>query len=526
MGNFWADNLYFILPTKRNIIVVSWFLIVLSVCCGCRPTDSSPSSRVYYQIFLRSFADSNQDGIGDIPGLIQQLPYLDSLGVEGIWLLPIHPAPSYHKYDVADYYEIDPVYGTMADFDRLVAELHRRNMRLLIDFVVNHTDDEHPWFQAALASSSHPFHSFYVWDDTSTVQENPHHWHREPADGQQLNETGKAFNGFFWKGMPDLNYDEPSVRDSIKEIAQFWLKKHKVDGLRLDAALHIYPFYHSKQSEHLEKTVRWWREFRAFTDSIAPASWLVGEVWEGDSTLLPFYEEGLHACFHFDLSRWIIRDIQAEKDTSQLVDNLLLFYEQQAAWGVESDATFLTNHDQDRLRSVLKGNIPKSKLAATILLTLPGNPFIYYGEELGMLGQKPDEYIREPFLWGEWSPEAQANWLAYRHNLSGATKALDEQWPDPQSLVRHYQQLISLRTKYAILQNGHLERLAENTPNTLLGYYRIMDGRRCLVVHNLSSERVKWEFLPEDLPWTSSHTDYLPGSIGPCQSLIFGLDLQ
>ncbi|MEM1217438.1 MAG: alpha-amylase family glycosyl hydrolase [Bacteroidota bacterium] len=493
---------------------------------ACYPLESQAPSRVYYQIFLRSFADSDGDGIGDLPGLIQQLPYLDSLGVQGIWLLPIHPSPSYHKYDVTDYYKIDSVYGTMADFDQLVKELHYRDMHLLIDFVVNHTDDEHPWFQSALTDTISLFHSFYVWDDTSLAHENPYHWHAQPADGEQSNETGKVFNGFFWKGMPDLNYDQVAVRDSVKAMAQFWLVQHGIDGLRLDAALHIYPYYHSQQSEHLKKTLQWWQEFRAFTDSIAPSSWLVGEVWEGDSTLLSFYDAGLHACFHFDLSKWIIQDILAEKDTSHLVANLQGFYQEQMKFGLESDAIFLTNHDQDRVRSVLGGDLLKTKLAASILLTLPGNPFIYYGEELGMLGQKPDEHIREPFPWGAWSPEAQTNWLPLRHNLRDSTKALDQHLQDEYSLFRHYQELISLRSQHELLHSGQIEASQEEWPESVLAYYRVLGGDRSLVMHNLSGERVSWTNLQSGKPWCSLTADYQEGSIGPYQTLIYGLDLQ
>ena len=517
------------MQTIHSIKVVTWgtaWAAIFLFYLGCRPAESTPSSTVFYQIFLRSFADSNQDGIGDIPGLIEQLPYLDSLGVQGVWLLPIHPSPSYHKYDVSDYYKIDSAYGTMADFDLLVEELHDRDMRLLIDFVVNHTDDEHPWFQAALTSPANAFHSFYVWDDTIARQENPHHWHRQPADGPQPNRTGKTFNGFFWKGMPDLNYDQPAVRDSVKAIAQFWLEKHQVDGLRLDAALHIYPYYHSRQSSNVEKTEAWWQEFRAFTDSIAPSSWLVGEVWEGDSTLLPFYNQGLHACFHFDLSKWIVQNILNEKDTSRLVVNLQRFYHQQAAWGVESDAIFLTNHDQDRLRSVLRGSIPQSKLAASILLTLPGSPFIYSGEELGMLGQKPDEYIREPFLWGEWAPVAQTSWLPTRHNLPDSTQSLGLQIQDPHSIFRHYQRLIDLRTENVLLHSGRLVPFEKEVPSTLLVYQRVRAGRSCLVVHNLSGKPVEWAYSASELSWASYSAVLAPGFIGPYQTLIYGLDLQ
>ncbi|MCB9283249.1 MAG: DUF3459 domain-containing protein [Lewinellaceae bacterium] len=465
--------------------------ILLFLACSKDTPPQSGSSRVFYEIFLRSFSDSDGDGIGDIRGLIEKLDYLEELGVGGIWLMPVHPSKSYHKYDVMDYYGIDPEYGTMADFRELLAEAHRRDMQVIIDLVLNHTDDEHPWFQAALDGPESPFRSFYVWADPDTITEERHLWHQQPADGDKKNQTNEYFYGFFWKGMPDLNYDYPPVRDSLIRIGKYWLENVGVDGFRLDGALFIYPYYHSRRDEYLPKTIAWWTDFHREMEAVHPNTFLVGEVWQSDSVLLSFLSSGLDAAFHFDLSRAILQTVKAGYDTLGLAR---LDADYQTQFGLYSfanpqrtDALFLTNHDQDRLRSELDGNWDQAKMAAALLLTLPGTPFIYYGEELGMLGKKPDERIREPFPWGQ--GPGQTSWEPVEYNTPENTPPLSLQKKDEHSLWNHYRRLIHFRNEQPVMEEGRIQPFDAALPDGTLGFYRQDQDRRLLVLHQLGASK-------------------------------------
>jgi alpha-amylase len=171
-------------------------------------SESIPiGERVFYEIFVHAFYDSNGDGIGDLSGVTEKLDYLEELGITGLWLLPVHPSPSYHKYDVTDYYAIHPDYGSMEDMRTLLAEAHKRNMLVLIDMVINHTSSEHPFFLEARKGKDNPYRDYYVWSrDTLLQKKDPHHWHKIPGDREK-------YYGFFWHGMPDLNFDKPEVRE-------------------------------------------------------------------------------------------------------------------------------------------------------------------------------------------------------------------------------------------------------------------------------------------------------------------------
>ena len=333
----------------------------------------------WYSVFVRSFADSNGDGIGDLPGLIHKLDYLAELGIDGIWLLPVHPAPSYHKYDVIDYYSIDPEYGTLQDMKKLISEAHKRNIKVILDLVVNHTSELHPWFMRAQQNKRSVYRDFYVWKDARYLPPGEEsQWHR-PVAGPR----SEAYYGLFWKGMPDLNYDHERVRANVIDIARYWLDMG-VDGFRLDAAMHIYP------PDRNDDNIRWWQEFRKALDKTHPHHYLVGEVTESCAFIGPYLRKGLHACFNFELAEHIIQAINYGRHDC-LVSWLMSvnnYYRDQDPGS--RDAMFLSNHDQTRIASRLGGDLQKIKLAASILLTLPGDIYLYYGEELGMFGDKPD----------------------------------------------------------------------------------------------------------------------------------------
>lgn len=478
-----------------------FILLFTLACLACQspqpqaePSPTPTGYDVNYEVFVQAFADSDGDSIGDLPGLIAQLDYLESLHVDALWLMPVHPSPSYHKYDVVDYRAIHPDYGSMDDYRRLVEEAHRRGIKIILDLVVNHSSDQHPWFQAAKAGPDDPYRDYYVWADFDSIREeiekkevsedsdNLTQWH--PLPGQD-----ERYYGFFWRGMPDLNFDHPQVRAEIYAIGRFWLEQVGVDGFRLDAARHIYP------SDEQEKSHQFWEEFRAEMHKANPEVYLVGEVYASPEIVTP-YLKGLPALFNFGLADAIIRALNHGQDSGlvQLHHGIRTAY--QAVNPHFVDATILSNHDQTRIMSALGDDPAKARMAASLLFTLPGTPYLYYGEELGMRGRFPHENIREPFLWGDDAPQ-QTHWIALRDNPPGAVAPLAEQQRDSSSLYHHYRRLIQLRKRQATLLHGEIEPTPFEVQG-LVSFYRVHAGDTVLVVHNVSPEPVALPH-PEEL---------------------------
>ncbi|HEV7350616.1 alpha-amylase family glycosyl hydrolase [Telluribacter sp.] len=443
--------------------------------------------RVCYEIFVRSFCDSNGDGIGDLNGITSKLDYLQDLGIEAIWLTPIHPSPSYHKYDITDYYAVEPEYGTLEDFRRLLSEAHRRNIHLYLDLVVNHTSTRHPWFRAASTGTATPYRSFYWWMTQQQIEKRGIGRRQLTADSWEANPwhevagAPEKYYGMFTHSMPDLNYDSPLLREEVYKIVDFWLNEVGVDGFRLDAARHIYPYWEK------DRNPVFWEEFGKQVEIIKPGTYTVGEVWADAHEVAPYFK-GLKANFHFDLSyalQQILLEGTHKNLVSKLRDDYSVFRSSNPAF---IDATMLTNHDQNRIGSVVEGDVARMKLAAALLLTLPGQPYLYYGEEIGMLGKKPDERIREPFIWTEDRHDPQrALWIRPRYSRRGTVRPLSRQQPDPTSLFNHYRQLIRLRKAEPALAQVQQPNLAEaRLPNdSLLAYYRTHSERPVLIIHNL-----------------------------------------
>ena len=438
---------------------------------------------VYYEIFVRSFSDSNGDGIGDIPGIIQKLDYLKELGIKGIWLTPVHPSPTYHKYDVIDYRAIDPEYGTIDDMKRLVNEAHKRDISILMDYVVNHTSTQHPWFKSAMLNPASPLRDYYVWAQESET----HRWQAQPYNPglpwqwHRVDSTDASkgrYYGFFWREMPDLNFDNPDVRKSMIDNAIFWLKEVGIDGFRLDAAQHVYEL-----NEH-NKSIAWWEEFRRGVESVKKDVYLVGEIVNADSIVTGYFS-GLKANFHFDLGKQILSLLKEEKAPSNFIEKLSASIAHHKAKRSDCiDAIFLTNHDQDRIMSELSGNEAKARLAASILLTLPGQPYLYYGEEIGMLGKKPDEAIREPILWTNTGKDSfTTTWEKLRFNLDDMN-SVESQIKNPNSLYHHYRELIALRHSTVDLHSSDIQTI--DVKGDVLAYTR----GNLLIVHNLTSKSI------------------------------------
>ena len=448
-------------------------------------TDPWWDDTVFYEIFVRSFYDSDGDGIGDLRGVIQKLDYLNDgdptttgdLGVTGIWLMPIFPSPSYHGYDVTDYRDINPDYGTMADFRTLISEAHARGIKVIIDFVGNHTSDQHPWFEASASNTSK--RDWYLWNSSQPNYQGP--W------GQQVwhERNNSYYYGIFWGGMPDLNFKNIEVSNEIKNTIRFWYEDIGVDGFRIDAVKHW--IEEGSQQENTASTLSWWRQFFAFQKQLNPALMTVGEAWTSTQNIAPYSDHRLDYCFEFDLAYAIINTVNNRNATGlrNKINEINSTYE------AGQFGSFITNHDQDRSFSQFGQNTSKAKLAASILLSLPGVPYLYYGEEVGMIGQKPDENIRKPM---QWSAESQAGfttgqaWQAPNANFAQANVA-DQQLED-NSLLKHYQKWIRLRTDYPALSTGTYQEV-NSTTAAVFSYLRQHQesNSNLLIVHNTGSER-------------------------------------
>ncbi|RNC85210.1 MAG: T9SS C-terminal target domain-containing protein [Balneola sp.] len=446
---------------------------------------------VFYEIFVRSFYDSDGDGIGDFNGLTEKLDYLNDgdpntdtdLGITGIWLMPIHDSPSYHGYDVVDYRSINPDYGTLEDFKNFLSEAHDRGIRVIIDLVMNHSSTQHPWFEQSAANDPQ-YRDFYRWSNTNPGYTGP--W------GQTVwhSRNGEYYYGLFWGGMPDLNYDSEALKDSMFAVAEFWLSDIGVDGFRQDAVLYIDE--DGSQLKNTDETFQFWQDFNTHVKSINPDAFNVGEAWEPTNIVLDYISnDRLDYAFEFDLANAILGSVNSGNAAS-IISQMQKVYD---VYPFLQYGTFLTNHDQNRVMNVLGQDINKAKVAASLLLTLPGIPYLYYGEEVGMLGQKPDEDIRLPMQWSDESNSGFTSGSPWRNpNSNFADFNVEVMSEDQNSLFNHYRNLIHLRNDHEPFQLGELE-FGNSTTNSTIGFSRFTDGLSAYtVLINLSGNQVTSNF--------------------------------
>ncbi len=427
---------------------------------------------VYYEIFVRSFADSNQDGIGDLNGITQNLDYLSSLGITAIWLMPIQPSPSYHGYDVTDYYQINSDYGTMADFQNLIDTAASYDMKIIMDLVVNHTSDQHPWYQSAVSSTSSEYRDWYIF-----------------AEGS--NSGYESFVG----GMKDLNYDNPDVDQEMKNIMAFYIEKG-VHGFRLDAVTKI--FINSDINAAL--LIKGWENY---IKTLNPDAYIISEAWYQSYEDYATYYIGSQSLFNFNLKNEIYAKIGNASSTYLFVRRVVDMYDEFMIYRPDFiDGIIIGNHDMDRIASSAGFNShdseEKLKLAASIQLTLPGNPFIYYGEEIAMKGTRVegetipdygvayDETRRTPFIWG--SSTYQTSWFPDDQNED--TISAETQMTQDDSIWHHYQTMIALRRNNPALMYGHTITAYNDNSNAIQGYVRVYEdqylSQTLLIIHNTS----------------------------------------
>lgn len=444
--------------------------------------------RTWYEIFVYSFCDSDGDGIGDLQGVISKLDYIADMGFNGIWLMPIMPSGTYHKYDVNDYKSIDPVYGTMEDFEELVAACDRRGIKLIIDLVLNHTSSEHPWFATAceylngLEEGEEPSAEecrYYEYYNFVKGEPSSNTWY-------QVGSSDYYYEGVFWSGMPDVNFESRALRGEFEEIMKFWLDKG-VGGFRLDA---VKEFYSGATGKNVE-VLTWVNDY---VKSVKPDAYMVGEAWDGLTTYAQYYASGIDSFFDFefaDSSGVITKTLTYTGETNSAqayakalvrVQNAIREYREDAI-----DAPFFVNHDLARAAGYLRYDERKIKMGAALNILMSGSAFVYYGEEIGMTGSGKDENKRAPMYWsadpgaagmtrGPQDMEPQENRFA----------CAEEQMKDASSIYSFFKDTILLRNQNPEIARGTVARLEEITDLDVAAISKTWNGTTIYLIYNLS----------------------------------------
>ncbi len=445
------------------------------------------NARVFYEIFVGSFADSNGDGIGDLRGIIEKFDYLNdgdpdsgrSLGIEGIWLSPIFQSPSYHKYDVMDYYAIDSDFGTQADLDELIALCHSRGVKLILDLVINHTARSNAWFGAFTKAhrqelTDDPYYDFYSYYKNGQSA---------PAGRAfaQLSGTDIYYECNFDGGMPELNYDNPAVREEILKLSRYYLDRG-IDGFRFDAAKYVYFGDH-------KKSVAYWKEYLTTLRQEYPGLYTVAEVWDGDGITSLYYPAT--NCFNFSVSG--VEGLMAATAKQGNAGNMAKYVEKYLAsiQNTNPDAMFvpfLSNHDTDRVAGYLTDASGNMQMAANLYILGPGSPFLYYGEELGMRGSRgganTDANRRLAMVWGDGNTVKDPQGTTYAASQQ-IQKGAEQQKQDPNSLYTYYKKLIMIRKANPAIARGTYTSVAVDG-SKVGGFTATLDGTTVLVLHNPS----------------------------------------
>ena len=465
--------------------------------------------RVWYLLFVRSFYDSDDDGVGDFQGIIEKLDYLndgnpdttDDLGITGIWLLPIVEAESYHGYDALDYRALEQDYGTEEDFRQLLDAAHERGITIIVDYVINHTSDAHPWFEAS-ENGDAEFSDWYRWGDEDPGYAGP--WGQTDV-WYRSNVRDQWYYAVFWDRMPDLNHENPAVTAEINDIARFWLEDLGVDGFRLDAIRYVIEDEVDGRPILADSPVNraYLADFNTFIHEVKPEAFTVGEILVNSSGVIANYidDNSVDAAFEFALSEAIIS--AAQQGNKRPLENQLIFTLNEFQQGTYANVT--TNHDFPRLFSTVGEDEGVNQVVINLIMTLPGFPFIYYGEEIGMGSDSTtgggDINYRRPMQWDDSENGGFTTgtpWQALDDNFADYTVA--EQTDDPESLLSHYRNLIHLRNSQPALQYGEFIAV-DSTYRSAWGYLRYTADETLLIVHNLDDRESRdYTFTIDESP--------------------------
>ena len=482
---------------------------------------------VIYELYVRAFYDSNADGHGDLPGVIAKLDYLKDLGVDCLWLLPTYPSPLKDDgYDIADYYDVISDYGTLDDFKQLLEEAHARGIRVITDLVLNHTSDQHPWFQSARSDPDSPYRDYYVWSDTDQKYKETRIIFLDTEDSNWAwdDQAGMYFWHRFYSSQPDLNYDNPAVRKEMMNVMKFWIDMG-IDGFRADAVPYLYE-REGTNCENLAETHAYLKEIRRFMDQNYPNRLLLCEANQWPEDLRPYFGDGdeFHMGFHFPIMPRIFMSLRREDPLSIIwILNRTPPIPDTCQW-----CLFLRNHDEltlemvtederhwmweeyapeprmrlnlgirRRLAPLLDNDRRKIELANSLLFTLPGSPVIYYGDEIGM-GDNiwlPDRNgVRTPMQWdstpsagfSEADPQDFYSPVVDRDPFGPDRVNVADQQSDPTSLFNTMRRMIAVRKAHSAFGWGSFTWVTCDSPS-VAAYERLYQDERLLIVNNLAS---------------------------------------
>jgi maltose alpha-D-glucosyltransferase/alpha-amylase len=497
-------------------------------------SDSTDSpwyiNAVFYELYVRAFRDSNGDGHGDIPGVIEKLDYLQELGVDCVWLLPTFPSPLIDDgYDIADYYGVHPDYGTIDDMKQLIQEVHNRGMRIIIDLVVNHTSDQHPWFQEARQSKDSAKRNWYVWSDTKDKYSEARiiFLDTEESNWAWDEQSQQYYWHRFYSEQPDLNYDNPDVQQAMMDVMHYWLEMG-IDGFRVDAVPYLFE-REGTNCENLPETHAYLRKMRRYIDEHFPEAVMLAEANQLPHEVIQYFAQGdeFHMGFHFPLMPRIFMALKKEEG-SDIRDIMVRTppIPQNTQW-----CTFLRNHDELTLEMVTEGErqwmweqyapeermrlnlgirrrlMPlldsddrKVMLAKRILFSLPGAPIIYYGDEIGMgddIDLSDRDGVRTPMQWDDGPnagfSEAEPEELFApviddtQYGYGYKERNVRAQFHNPDSLFNKMRELINLRKEYSVFAQGSIYFYETGNPS-ILAFQRVSGDQIMIVLHNLSGE--------------------------------------
>lgn len=453
--------------------------------------------RNYYEIFVYSFYDSDGDGIGDLNGVTEKLDYIQEMGFNGIWLMPIMPSTTYHKYDVTDYMDIDPEYGTVEDFKKLMDECHKRGIRLIVDMVINHSSSQHSWFTQACAylrslpegqqpdESECPYVGYYHF---SQEKENSTYY---PVSG-----TDWWYEGSFWSEMPDLDLSNESLRGELEQSADFWMDLG-VDGFRMDAVMH----FEENDTQGNNADLKWIYDYCKEKN---PEFYMVSEVWASEQMIADYYGSGTPSMFNFDAGSAEGKLIQAARSgkMNSLIQAMITYQED---FGGENpdyiDAPFLTNHDMGRVANALVSDEDKLKTAAGLLMTMSGSPFVYYGEEIGMKSSgTKDENKRIPMFWSAADETGMTKGPADMDSgITSSFPSVEEQLDDETSILNYYKRAIRLRNENPEIARGTVSVIDSLCEGGQAAVTKIYDGSTIGIVYNISEESTEVDLSQTEL---------------------------
>ena len=454
--------------------------------------------RNYYEIFVYSFYDSDGDGIGDINGVIEKLDYIADMGFNGIWLMPIMPSTTYHKYDVLDYYNIDPEYGTLEDFKKLTEECDKRGIKLIIDLVMNHSSSKHPWYTEAVKylqslpegatpdPSVCPYVDYYHF---STEQ--------ETAGWYKIFNSDYYYEAVFWSEMPDLNLESAAVKAEFENIAKFWIDLG-VDGFRMDAVMH----FDEVDKQFNIDTISWLYDYCLTLD---PDFYMVSEVWANQSTIASYYASSIPSYFDFAFADSEGTLINVGRGGTKATTFVNKMYECQESYSANNpdyiDAPFITNHDMGRVANALISNEQNIKMTGGLLMTMSGSPFVYYGEEIGMKSSgTKDENKRLPMIWSK--NETTGITVGPKDaddGIESSFPGVDEQLENEYSILNYYKRAVRIRNENPEIARGEIKVIESLCDGHQAAITKTWEDSTIGIVYNTSNAEITVDLSGSEL---------------------------